>query len=58
MIMARNEEERNTVLKQLQKFQRADFEGILEAMDGLQVRDQQSISLISARPFSWEGSRV
>jgi len=37
MIMARNEEERKPVLKQLQKFQRVDFEGILEAMDGLQV---------------------
>lgn len=35
--MARNEEERKPVLKQLQKFQRADFEGILEAMDGFEV---------------------
>ena len=37
MIMAREEEERRTVLERLLPMQQADFEGILEAMAGLPV---------------------
>jgi len=37
MIMAKNEEDRYRCLAELLPFQRADFEGIFEAMDGLPV---------------------
>ena len=37
MIMARNEEERRSVLAELLPFQQEDFEGIFEAMAGLPV---------------------
>jgi len=37
MILAKSEDERNKALDELLPFQRSDFEGIFEAMDGLPV---------------------
>ena len=54
MIMARTDEERVEPLAQLLPFQRADFEGLFRAMDGLNADQREVLLLVVGQDLSYE----